>query len=255
MKEDIANTISAGLTSASSLVVGLHPNIPLEFKTLYSSVSPLIQWNFTNLLKSFTSSKNLTEQECIRLGISYNTAIDGINARIKLGHSIRKDSLFEETIICKAHVILEASMRSTIEDSEYEKSLCYGRFMANVPFADEYSSSALMLLNQIIRQVSYKELCLIACCYKKPAFNCDVIDKYIRSKRDIDASEVFNYFVHMKNLGVFITEPPFVLGSNIGKIRLSFSGESLYELLELHLIPNEDISGILDTLSRIGVFN
>lgn len=255
MKEDIANTISAGLTSASSLIVGLHPNIPLEYKTLYSSVSPLIQWNLTNLLKSFTSSKKLTEQECIRLGISYNTAIDGINARIQLGHSIRKDSLFEENIFCKAHVILEASIRNTIEDSEYEKSICYGRFMANVPFAEEYSSSALMLLNQIIRQLSYKELCLIACCYKKPAFDCDVIDKYIRNKRDIDASEVFNYFVHMKNLGVFITEPPFVLGSNIGKIRLSFSGESLFELLELNLIPNEDISGLLGTLGRIGVFN
>ena len=84
MKEDIANTISAGLTSASSLIVGLHPNIPLEYKTLYSSVSPLIQWNLTNLLKSFTSSKKLTEQECIRLGISYNTAIEAINARIQL---------------------------------------------------------------------------------------------------------------------------------------------------------------------------
>lgn len=254
MKDDIANTISAGLTSASSLVVGLHPDIPVEYKTLYSSVSPLIQWNLTSILKSFTNSKRLTEQECLRLGISYNTAIDGINARIKMGYSIRKDSLFEENILCKAHVILEASMRNTIEDSEYEKSVCYGRFMANVPFAEEYSPSALMLLNQIIRQVSYKELCLIACCYKKPAFNCDVIDRYIRSKRDIDASEIFNYFIHMKNLGVFITEPPFVLGSNIGKIRLSFSGEALYELLELQLIPDEDMEGLQGTLSRIGVF-
>jgi hypothetical protein len=48
----------------------------------------------------------------------------------------------------------------------------------------------------------------------------------------------------MKNLGVFITEPPFVLGSNIGKIRLSFSGEALYELLELQLIPDEDMESL-----------
>ena len=45
-----------------------------------------------------------------------------------------------------------------------------------------------------------------------------------------------------------------MLGSNIGNIRLSFSGESLYELLELQLIPDEDMVGLQDTLSRIGVF-
>ena len=58
----------------------------------------------------------------------------------------------------------------------------------------------------------------------------------------------------MKNLGVFITEPPFVLGSNIGKIRLSFSGEALYELLDLQLIPDEDMESLQGALSRIGVF-
>lgn len=230
-------------------------DVSSNFTEFLACVSPIVKWNITYLLSSFTSKKSLIKEEYIRLGISYNTAVEGINKKMQAGYAIRTDGVLGETITSKSHVILEAALRATIEDTEYEKSVCYGRFMANVPFAKEYSSSALTLLGNIIRQVSYKELCLIAFCYEHQVINAELLYKYIKENDDIDASEIFSYLIHLKNIGVYITEGPFKPGSLIGNFRLTYIGNALYEILELNLIGEDELFNIAKLMKKVGLFN
>lgn len=230
-------------------------DISFGFAEFSACVSPIAKWNIQYLLSSFTSKKRLTKEEFIRLGISYNTAVEGINKKIQEGCAIRTDGILGATITSKSHVILEAALRATIEDTEYEKSVCYGRFIAHVPFTKEYSSSALILLGNVIRQVSYKELCLIAFCYGRPALNADLLYRYINENNDIDASEIFSYIIHLKNLGIYVAGSPYRPGSLMGVFILTYIGKALYELLELNLIEDDELSNIAKVMNRVGLYN
>lgn len=132
------------------------------------------------------------------------------------------------------------------------KSVCYGRFMANIPFDNSCNETTLQSLNTVIRQLTYKELCLIRLLYHREIVSTNSLEAYLRNTHDMEGTVLFHQLLHLRNLGILITLPPFHVGTALGNVRISILGMHLYEMMELNLIPEEDLSSLKAVISKVG---
>lgn len=245
------STCGAVLTSALTLCSVMDPRLPREIPLFISSVSPMIQDCFTNVLSSLLSVKTYTKLECARLGVAYTTAVNGINKKIKLGANVRAGDMFKGGIMSKASELVESIMKNAIDDTDILKSICYGRLLQNIPIDNGCSDSALAELSRIVRQISYKELCVIRVFSTLDHFDSDNIDVYMRNNQDVDANIMVSNLIHLKSLGVFITIPQYKMGAMVGNIKLSSVGEFIFKMLELENIPERDLIEQLNVLKKM----
>ena len=244
--------VPALITSALNAYAQYDIRIPREVPVFLSTVSPLIQTCLDNIIQTFCK-KDLSRVECTRLGISYSVAVDGINEKTKAGAKLRSDTFFKGDEYSTASQLLEAAIKATIDDSETIKSACYGRFIANIPFDSSCDEITLQSLNTIIKQLTYKELCLIRLLYEKKRFSSSSMEAHLRNTDDIEGTVLFNQLLHLKQLGILISMPPFVLGLAIGNVRISTVGILLHEMMELDLIPEDDLTNLSSTMSKVGL--
>lgn len=126
--------------------------------------------------------------------------------------------------------------------------------MQNIPFENEYSVSSLVLMNGIIRQLTYTDMCVIKYAYDKAdVINAESINHFLKSYSDINAIVALNYLVHLQSLGVLLKVPPVSVTAIIGNLSLSYLGKSIYNMLELNQIPEEDMIEIKEVFHRVGV--
>lgn len=248
----ITNYIPALITTALNAYAQYDPRVPREIPVLLSTVNPVIQTCFDSLF-SLLGKKDLTKVECTRLGISYSIAVDGINEKTNSGAKLREDSFFAGAEYSSANQLLESAIKATIDDTETIKSVCYGRFMANIPFKNCCDIATLQSLNTIIKQLTYKEICLIRLLYDRKQVSSNSMEDYLQKHDDIECTVLFNQLLHLQNLGILITMPPFILGVTLGNVKISTVGLCLYEMMELNRIPEEDLCDLNSIVSRVSL--
>ena len=116
--------------------------------------------------------------------------------------------------------------------------------MANIPFDNSCDETTLQSLNTVIRQLTYKELCLIRLLYHREIVSTNSLEAYLRNTHDMEGTVLFHQLLHLRNLGILITLPPFNVGTALGNVRISILGMRLYEMMELDFIPEEDQFGL-----------
>lgn len=69
----------------------------------------------------------------------------------------------------------------------------------------------------------------------------------------MEGTVLFHQLLHLRNLGILITLPPFNVGTSLGNVRISILGMRLYEMMELDLIPEEDLSRLKTVIVKVGL--
>lgn len=184
--------------------------------------------------------------------VPYNITLENKTVLVTGAAGFMGHSFFLGDEYSSASQLLESSIKATIDDTETIKSVCYGRFKANIPFDNSCDETTLQSLNTVIRQLTYKELCLIRLLYHRERVSTNSLEAYLRNTDDIEGTVLFNQLLHLQNLGILITLPPFHVGTALGNVRISILGMRLYEMMELDLISEENLSSLKAVISKVG---
>lgn len=255
MKESTSLDLSAVLTSLFSAAVasGVIAD-PVASMYLQSSAPVIGRLINKAILRVFNGSRS--KKECERLGVAYYVAAETIKKNLEVGSIERTDNFYDESYgrFNRADDLIEAALRYCMDDAESIKSVCYGRFIGNIPYSN-LSHRSLIALNKTINQLTYDELCLISAFNNRRAVKFDNLEQTLRtgSSQDMEAREFYVRILHLKSLGILAQTPYFHSGSAIGAVYLSEMGLSLFNLMELNLLDPNDVYYHASLINRFGL--
>ena len=238
-------TISDILASCTSATLPILFQGSPESVLLASVLPPLLSKAF-NAIGDDLLKKNLTQKEMKILGISYAYAINTIKENRDKGLALRTDNLFIEGVDenSKVEDILESTFKNAINDYEDEKSKFYGYFIGNLPFASEIGYSYSFTIQRIIRNLSYKELCIIQYFNNKRILKLQNFDSLKNNGKNVEKNELAFYFKDLLSLGVIHKAPPMGVQYELDNMKLSPLGNNICTLLNLQEIDKTEIESI-----------
>lgn len=242
MDDPTISNASAILTGALTTAATFGFGIDSAASALVAANSP-IMYQLVNRGLHFLFGRNPTKVECARLGIAYNEAALIIKKNRDAGRTERNDGFFDECYngkYSKANEIVEAALRYTTEDPETVKSICYGRFIGNIPFCS-LSQNELVALNKTIRDLTYAELCMIKVFHDKGVCGFIALENAVRNGCVAEEMDLYSSILHLKTLGILVPTGQFFSASFIGFVFLSKSGKDLFDLMELARLDPKDI--------------
>lgn len=244
-------TISDILASCTSATLPILFQGSPESVLLASVLPPLLSKAF-NAIGDDLLKKNLTQKEMKILGISYAYAINTIKENKDKGLAFRTDNLFIEGVDenSKVEDILESTLKNAINDYEDEKSKFYGYFIGNLPFASEIGYSYSFTIQRIIKNLSYKELCIIRYFKNNGILKLQNFDSFKNDGLNIEKNEMAFYFKNLLSLGVIHKSPPMTMHFELDNMKLSPLGNNIYTLLNLQEIDRKEIELIGNVITK-----
>lgn len=244
-------TISDILASCTSATLPILFQGSPESVLLASVLPPLLSKAF-NAIGDDLLKKNLTQKEMKILGISYAYAINTIKENKDKGLAFRTDNLFIEGVDenSKVEDILESTLKNAINDYEDEKSKFYGYFIGNLPFASEIGYSYSFTIQRIIKNLSYKELCIIRYFKNNGILKLQNFDSFKNDGLNIEKNEMAFYFKNLLSLGVIHKSPPMTMHFELDNMKLSPLGNNIYTLLNLQEIDRKEIELIGSVITK-----
>lgn len=244
-------TISDILATCTSATLPILFQGSPESVLLASVLPPLLSKAF-NAIGDDLLKKNLTQKEMKILGISYAYAINTIKENKDKGLAFRTDNLFIEGVDenSKVEDILESTLKNAINDYEDEKSKFYGYFIGNLPFASEIGYSYSFTIQRIIKNLSYKELCIIRYFKNNGILKLQNFDSFKNDGLNIEKNEMAFYFKNLLSLGVIHKSPPMTMHFELDNMKLSPLGDNIYTLLNLQEIDRKEIELIGSVITK-----
>lgn len=243
MKDTTRSGISALLTTGISLAANYGFNLSPDTIRLLASFTPVINQCVNRVLGIF-EHRSLARIECARLDICYTQMASTIERNHNNGRGIVfPDLMAPDNSQLKIDEIFEAIFKASIDDSQTVKSIIYGRLMGNIPFQSRHDASASYLLLKTAMQLTFDELCLLAVMANLPEKNYYGIEQEA-GKDNSDASELFAYMLHINSLGLLKRIPFYTLGKTIENHSLSSLGHDLCLMLELELLPIDNVNAM-----------
>lgn len=246
-KKNIA-TISEGLAGVTSAAIaswcGEIPGI--EFIT--ASLPPFLSRGYKTILDEFLG-KNLIKRECERLQISFKYTCLQIEDNQKKGYKLRDDTFDSNSE--KVENIIEGVLKKLLDDTEQQKSRFYGYFIANLPYSPEIDYYCANFLQNTIRKLSFRQLCLIRYYHDNTSLDVSKWGNYFESGNNTEGFELYAELLELKNLNLIKKMPPYSVGADLEKTKLSQSGEALFKLMGLEHIEYEDIAIVSSLIDKI----
>ena len=146
--------------------------------------------------------------------------------------------------------ILESTLKNAINDYEDEKSKFYGYFIGNLPFASEIGYSYSFTIQRIIKNLSYKELCIIRYFKNNGILKLQNFDSFKNDGLNIEKNEMAFYFKNLLSLGVIHKSPPMTMHFELDNMKLSPLGDNIYTLLNLQEIDRKEIELIGSVITK-----
>ncbi len=244
MKLDIiCNTLASVSTAAIPMLFNGSP----ESVMFAAALPPVLTRAFETIgedLINLTSSK----REKQRLAISCFSSWNMIKHNIDNKQDFRSDDLLNEG--SNFEDILEATFKEAIADCEAKKSKFYGNFVGNLPFAPQIDYSYSFTIQRIIRNLSYKELCIIRYFKDNGILKLQNFDSFKNNGLNVEKNELSFYFKDLLSLGVIHKAPPMNMQYELDNMKLSPLGDNIYTLLNLQEIDRKEIELIGNVITK-----
>lgn len=250
-KETINVAVDGLMGIATATISLLRPTLSIPAM----AIQPALALHLKKFLHKLVEQEKITPRECSRMEKGIDGMVDTIQ-EYSQSTNIRTDDILQPDAdgFSKADDLFESMINHIKQDSESRKAWFYGNFVGSIPFSSDLSYSNLTQYAKIISQLTYTELCLLNnFCrnYKDKSVDFGKAELYVKQTEDPNASELLSEIIHMRNLCLLNSHPPYNQGEIIGKVSLSFSGERLYKLMRLNLLNSKDTNKTLGDLWRI----
>lgn len=199
-----------------------------------SIASPVLQ-RFFGRIFIMIENRNLSNVGRARLGVVYVSAAKKMNSIFNRNEPINSFiiSSSNSTTYTKADEIIESILWSAVNDPESEKSLCYGLFIGGIPFIKEINHSRLTELLVILRQLTYDEIKELRLLSDNNVYDFSSLEINVLAGASVDDSFRFARLIHLKNLGLIIQNPPYSVGSVLGREKITSLGIDLINYLDM----------------------
>lgn len=245
MEKGYIEDVSALITSALSIAVGLGFDISADIATLYGSITPVVQRTISRVLTVF-QGKSFAKIESARLGVCYYSLIESIKKNEAEGHPYNESFFSQKSEYGKIDELAEAVLRAAMDDSQNVKSYHYGKLLGNSLYQEKYDESSIFTLLRIAQRLSFDELCLLAVLNDMPQKNYEVL-----VNGDDKRSELMVNMLNLKASGLLKRMSPFTLGATLDNLQISTLGKDLYILMDLQEL---DSKGVGDLKQLIGFY-
>lgn len=236
-------TICETLASVSSAALPIIFNGSPESVMFAATLPPVLTKAFEAIGQDFLDLK-LTNKDKHRFGNSFINSLVVIKSNIDHGQNFRTDGLLDNNLVESFEDILEATFKEAIADCEAKKSKFYGNFIGNLPFAPQIDYSYSFTIQRIIRNLSYKELCIIQYFYNKGILKLQNFDSLKNNGKNVEKNELAFYFKDLLSLGVIHKAPPMGVQYELDNMKLSPLGNNICTLLNLQEIDKTEIESI-----------
>lgn len=233
----------AGQTSASVIttVVSILTHDSIVGYTI-QAIQPIMAGVFTNIFQCLSKRK---ENRAITL---FSVASEIYNNRIKNGDSPINIQSLNETEMIDINDFFESIIKTAIEDPETKKTKLYGVLLANMLFCDKLEINNYIGLIRIANEITYKDICLIKILKELGVINGG---KWSRNNVSIDTNLVIAGLKRLDSMGLTNKNPPFFLGASLDNLSLNSTGLLLYNLMELNVMEDKELSDIKIIANRM----
>lgn len=240
-------TICETLASVSTAAIPILFNGSPESVMFAAALPPVLTKAFEAIGQDFINLIS-SKREKQRLAISYFSSWNMIKHNIDNKQDFRSDDLLNEG--SDFEDILEATFKEAIADCEAKKSKYYGNFIGNLLFAPQIDYSYSFTIQRIIRNLSYKELCIIRYFKDNDVIKLQNFDSFSNDGQNIEKNELAFYFKNLLSLGVIHKAKPMNLQYELDNMKLSPLGNDICTLLNLQEIDRTEIDLIGTVITK-----
>ena len=246
--------ISEIISAMSTAIIPIVAKGTPESMIFAAGVQPLLSTAIDSILLDIFQ-KGVTKKETIRLGISYMSAVNQVNENMKNNIPFRQDDMFVSSNMnySDASDVIEATINSIMLDSEHKKSEFYGYFIANLGFSPEVDYTNALYMQNIIKQLSFKQLCIIRYFQSCAILDLSNCTKYIENSGDIKSMEIYFGIKELIRLNLLKRHPPYTLGVDMQNHSLNVNGQLICKMLSLHKIDIDSINAVDNIFKKMGV--
>lgn len=242
-KDIIDAYVDGGLSIMTASISLVNPAFGMIAIGAQPMLAKKIKQGFANMI-----GKGITKREYARLDKALDGMTDSIESNIKEEQPLNSSLLQKnEDGFTDADDLFEEMLKQIKNESENKKAYFCGVFIGNIPYSGNLSYTNLMQYEKIISQLSYSHLCLLWALLtskEKGDNDCGNADSYVLSNPSPDILEVYSELLHLKSLGLLRSVPPYTLGTDLGRVKISDFGVNLCNLMRLHLLDEKDVSKV-----------
>ncbi|KXG42690.1 hypothetical protein [Tepidibacillus decaturensis] len=200
---------------------------------------------------------SMGEREMARIGAALVYSIEKIHSNVMLGLRVREDDFFSKTDkskLSKAEELLEGTLSKAKSCYEEKKVKYIGNIYGNLPFFAFIDSYMAYQLINFAERLTYRQLCIMAMIKKIEEYNLSQEDYRGSKQINVQLAFLLREIVELMdlNLGHVIqknnTDSEVIFGLtdiSPGRLRLNPLGNSLYLVMSLDEIEDEDINRVV----------
>lgn len=199
------------------------------------------------------SERLLGPREKVRVGGVLAIAASEINQRIKNGERVRSDGFFEERASGRtdAEEVAESVLLKSQREPEEKKIPYMGHLLSNVAFDTEISAQMAHQIIKTAEQLTYRQLCIMKLIVNKTAFGLRYQDYRGQDTFTKELYQLLYECLDLYNRGLVNFSGEVAFGPtdiSPGKMTIQGLGADIYNLMNLNLIPEQDLVSIVAQL-------
>lgn len=243
MNDLIKDSLAGGITAAASFSENQIINIVAEIG------APAI----SSLTVDF-ASRALSKWQSSRLLKGVQIIANKIGLNIRSGKSFRMDGEMSPINGEQAQQVLEGILQNIADEFEKKKIEAHANLFTNLCFDERIVFEQAMCLTRVLKQLSYRQLILIAISHDNPLQAEGWQFKFKDSGNPIlkNYSDLHSEIQNLEQMRILEDSSIGVtLGGSSAPLRLSLFGQTIYEELDLDSISEEEKRLILQMITRV----
>lgn len=243
MNDLIKDSLSGGITAAASFSGN-------QIITIAAAIgAPAI----SSVAVDF-ASRALSKWQSSRLLKGIQTIADKIELKTRFGKSFRMDGEMSPLNGEQAQQVLEGILQNIADEYEKKKIEAHANLFTNLCFDERIVFEQALYLTRILKQLSYRQLILIAISHDNPLQAGGWQFKFKDSGNSIlkNYSDLYSEIQNLEQMRILEdSNIGVMLGGSSAPLRLSLFGQTIYEELDLDSVSEEEKRLVLQMISKV----
>lgn len=200
------------------------------------------------------ASRTLSKWQSSRLVKGFQMIAEKFGLNIQSGKIFRMDSEMSPINGEEAQQVLEGILQNISDEYEKKKIEAHASLFTNLCFDERIVFEQAMYLTRVLKQLSYRQLVLIALSYDSPLQAGGWQFKFKDSEKPIlkNYADLHSEIQQLEQLRILEDSSRGVtLGGSSAPLRLSLFGKTIFEELDLESISGEDKKLVLQMISNV----
>ena len=246
---ELGSELAGGSIGAAAGLAVAGPQGAIVGSILGTSIGFTLKQAGLDLLKRILSLRESKRAAAVLIHAS-----NKIDSYRKMGHSLRGDDFFNNTITERsaADEIAEGVILAAQREHEEKKLTYFGNLLANIAFSSGISRAHGDALIKISKGLTYRQLCLLSIFGQNDKFTLRPTPYTDNLTLPIQLVSILHEILQLEK-DALISSGNVVLALsdiNPGKFKLEGEGQIIFKLMNLTELPTDDLAPVADALAK-----